>query len=159
MDKSQIIQYLSKSPLYAECSKCGEEFKLSEAIIFDGLGELPDIADARRKQLFEDLEERMDDLKKRKLRADVGTEKKVIEVGFGKIIEKIVPAHKDFKPLLSDCRPLFEPIDMIIFNGCTDFKINSVTFLEIKTGEAKANPHEKMIKKAIEQKHVSYKVF
>jgi predicted Holliday junction resolvase-like endonuclease len=158
MNKIELMKHLQSSNLYAECSKCGDEFKLSDAILFDGCGSFPTIAEDKRKALLEELKERIKELERRKISADVGAEKKAIEVGFGKIIEKIVPAHKDFKPTLSDCRPLFEPIDMIVFNGATNLNINSVTFLEIKTGNARVNAHERMIRDAIEDKRVSYKV-
>jgi predicted Holliday junction resolvase-like endonuclease len=158
MNKIELIRHLQSSNLYAECSECGREFKLSDAILFDGCGPFPKIAQVKRQELLKELKERIKELEKRKIRADIGAEKKAIEVGFGKIIEKIIPAHKGFKPTLSDCRPLFEPIDMIVFNGATNLNISSVTFLEIKTGDAKINPHERMIQEAIKNKRITYRV-
>jgi predicted Holliday junction resolvase-like endonuclease len=148
---------LKSSSLYAECN-CGKEFKLSDAVLFDGLGTFPDIVETKRKQMVEELTERVNELKKRKIYVDTGAEKKAIEVGFGKIIEKIIPAHKEFKMPPCDCRPLFEPIDFVVFNGLSEMNINSVTFLEVKTGNSRLANHEKMVRDAIDDKKLSYKV-
>ena len=152
-----LIKDLKSSGLYAECT-CGKEFKLSDAILFDGLGPFPDIAEIKRGELQDELTRRMDELKKRKLYVDTGAEKKAIEVGFGKIIEKIVPAHRNFKMPPCDCRPLFEPIDLIVFNGMAEMNIDSVTFLEVKTGNSRLSDRERMIRDAVDDKRVSYKV-
>jgi len=158
MSQNKLINELKSSNLYAECTHCGEEFKLSDATLFDGRGAFPEIAENKRKEMLSELEKRIDGLKKRKIYADVGAEKKAIEVGIGKIIEKIIPAYKEFKIPLSDCRPLFEPVDLIVFNGMTKMNIDSITFLEIKTGESRLSSHERMIRNAITDKKLFYKV-
>jgi len=155
--QNKLISELTSSNLYAECTHCGEEFKLSDAILFDGLGAFPKIAAEKREALFTELKKRIDELKKRKISV-IGAEKKAIEVGIGKIIEKIIPAYKEFKIPLSDCRPLFEPIDLIVFNGMTKMNIDSVTFLEIKTGSSRLSQHEKMVRDAIDGKKLLCKV-
>jgi len=152
LNQTILIRELQSSNLYAECNNCGEEFKLADAILFDGRGAFPEIAEERRREMLEELSLRIEALKKRKISADVGAEQKAIEVGIGKIIEKIVPAHVKFKIPLCDCRPLFEPIDFIVFNGMSKMKVDSVTFLEIKTGDAKLNKHERMVRDAINDK-------
>lgn len=156
MNTDTLIKQLQKSNLYAEC-ECGEEFKLSEAIMFDGIGKLPEAAEELRKQLTDELAERMEALKKRKFSADEGAEKKAIEVGVGKCLEKIMPACKGFTTPLSECRPLFEPIDMVLFNGMSVGKIESLTFMEIKTGASRLSAHQKMIRDAINDKEVSFR--
>jgi predicted Holliday junction resolvase-like endonuclease len=156
MSYDEFIAKLQSSNLYAEC-RCGEEFKLSDAILFDGRGIFPQVAESKRNELIEELRERTDDLKKRKISADVGAEKKAIEVGIGKIIEKIVPAYKEFKMPLCDCRPLFEPIDFIVFNGMSEMNVQSLTFLEIKTGNSKLAKHERMVRDAIDDKKIFYR--
>jgi len=155
LGNSEIISDLQSSNLVAECSHCSKEFLLSKAILFDGLGKFPDIAEQKRKQVLEELKERFDDLKKRKMSA-AGAEKKAVEVGVGKIIEKVLPAYRDFKLPLSDCRPLFEPVDLIVFNGASRMQVDSITFLEIKTGESRLNKHQKVIRNAIEDKKLKY---
>lgn len=157
MNTKQIIEELKKSNLYAECTSCGEEFKLSSSIMFDGLGEFPSEGKTIREELLQELKTELEKLKKQKLSAVEGAEKKAIEVGIGKIIEKILPACKDFNMTLSDCRPLFEPVDMVVFNGATNNDVKTITFLEIKTGNSRLNEHQRMIRDAIEDKKVSFK--
>jgi len=157
MNIDRLIKQLKASSLYAEC-QCGAEFKLSRAILFDGLGRFPAAAEEKSIELLKELKDRIDALKKRRVYADIGAEKKAIEVGFGKIIEKIIPSHREFKIPTCDCRPLFEPIDMIVFNGVTRGSVDSIDFLEIKTGNSQLNPHQRMIRDAVNDKDVSFKV-
>ena len=156
MKTQELITELKNSKLVAECP-CGESFRLSDAILFDGKGKVPAEAEELRKGLFDALKEREAELKKRKVSADVGAEKKAIEVGIGKIIEKIIPIYADFKIPIGDCRALFEPIDMIAFRGMTEGKPESIEFLEIKTGKSPLSKHQRMIRDAIADGNVGYK--
>lgn len=158
MNKEEIIGQLSKSSLFAECNSCGEEFKLSKAIIFDGQKSFPSIAEEKRKGMLTEMQERLNELKRMRISAHTGAEKKAIEVGIGKNIEKFAPTLKEFCFPLHDCRPLFDPIDMIVFNGVSKMRVDKITFLEIKTGDARLNQHQKTIKNAVEDKKVDFKV-
>lgn len=155
MGNTEIIKELKNADLIATCPKCFKSFTLSKFTMFDGLGEFPEVAQRRRDQLLTELRDRLEELKKRKI--SVGdAEQKAIRVGVGKTLEKIIPVHKDFNLPLPDCRPLFEPIDMIVFNGAHRFNVDSITFLEIKTGESRTNAHQKAIKHAVDDKKVRY---
>jgi predicted Holliday junction resolvase-like endonuclease len=158
VDVNKLIAELKHSNLLAECTLCNEEFQLSSAVIFDGLDKFPKDAEDRRNELLQELKEQTDKLKKRKVSADVGAEKKAIEVGIGKIIEKIVPTYKAFKFPLLDCRPLFEPIDFVIFNGLSTGTVSSITLLDVKTGNARLNSHQKMVRDAVSDKKLSFEV-
>jgi predicted Holliday junction resolvase-like endonuclease len=158
MDILQLIDNLQRSGLYATCCHCEGKFKLSKAIMFDGLGKLPSLVEDKRKEMNAEFKQMVEDFKKRRLSALVGAEKKSIEVGIGKNIEKVVPTLKEFKFPLCDCRPLFDPIDMIIFEGVTKMKVESIKFMEIKTGNAKLNEHQRAIKDAISDEKVSFMV-
>jgi len=156
-----MIKQLRESHLFAGCPNCGEEFSLSEADLFDGTKKFPESAESIKNELLLSLKERqtelsqrLKDLEKRNISADIGSEKKAIYVGLGKIMEKVLPYYKDFTIPLADCRFLAEPIDVIIFDGASEQKIKKLSFLEIKTGSATLNPHQKMVKKAIENKKV-----
>lgn len=156
MKSLALIKQLQESGLYAECP-FGGEFKLSESVLFDGTGDFPEPAAEIRDELLNELKERRDLLKQRKIKADVGAEKKAIEVGVGKCLEKIMPACKGFCSPLSECRPLFEPIDMILFNGLDSGKVNSLTFMEVKTGAARLNKHQRRIRDAINDEDVGFR--
>src|SRR5207245_1720267 len=155
---SELLKNLQQSGLYAGCPHCGTEFSLSESILFDGSQSFPPKADEVRTQMIQSLEERHVELQKRQVSADEGAEKKAIEVGIGKIIEKIVPAYKNFNLPLSDCRFLSEPIDMIVFDGACDMKVNKITFMDIKTGNAKLNTHQRQIRDAVKDNKVDFEV-
>ena len=149
-----LIAVLQKSDLTAKCSKCGENSKLSEFVMWDGTTEHPeqanDIIDAHEKG----LEKLKLDLEKKEIRTDEGAEQKAIDVGFGKTIEKLIHLHKEFKFPLEDCRFLAEPIDVIVFNGSAQNNVDHITFMEIKSGKARLNKHQKMVKDAINDQNV-----
>lgn len=157
-DISILIKSLQNSKLLAGCPHCGDEFSLSKAIMFDGTKSFPDPAEKIRQEWQQDLDEKLTLLKKRQIMADEGAEKKAIEVGIGKIIEKVLPAYKNFKMPLADCRFLAEPIDMIVFEGASENKIEHITFLDIKTGNAKLNTHQRQIRDAVKDNQVKWEV-
>src|SRR5690349_12879094 len=100
--------------------------------MFDGTQNFPEPAEKIRQEWQSSLNEALALLQKRQISADEGAEKKAIEVGIGKIIEKVLPAYKNFNMPLADCRFLSEPIDMIVFQGASENKINHITFLDVK---------------------------
>ena len=172
MTTDELIQKLKKSNLYAECP-CGGEFKLSEAVLFDGTKPFPQRALKIQKQLQKDIKQRekqinqneealkqrekkLNERKKRAIKPAVKTTK---AVNIGKSLEKLLPLLNDFKWELPDSRFLGDPIDLITFNGLSSGKIESINFIEVKSGNAKLNAHQKSIKDAIEDKKVSCKVF
>ncbi|MBW2965660.1 hypothetical protein KY342_00990, partial [Candidatus Woesearchaeota archaeon] len=61
----QLIKKLKESKLYAECP-CGGEFKLSEAVLFDGTKPFPKEALEVQTQLKQELKDRTEKLKKKK---------------------------------------------------------------------------------------------
>jgi len=154
----EIINQLKNSDIWAECP-CGGEFKLSEAILFDGTRPFPPEALESKENFLNELKEREKELKKQR---KLATEKALITtkaVNIGKNLEKILPTLKDFCWELCDCRFLGDPLDLITFNGLACNKIYSISFIEIKSGGARLNNHQKMIKDAVEDKKVSYKEY
>ena len=149
-----LIAVLQKSDLTAKCSKCGENSKLSEFVIWDGTAEHPEQANAIIDAHESGLEDAEQELEKKEIRIDEGAEQKAIDVGFGKTIEKLIHLHKEFKFPLEDCRFLAEPIDVVIFNGSAQNNVDHITFMEIKSGKARLNKHQKMVKDAINDQNV-----
>lgn len=146
---SKVIANLQVSDLVAECPNCSEEFSLSKALLFDGKKEFPETAQKIRQELQSELNERIVDLKKRNVRADKSAEIGAISSGFGKIIEKILPAYKNFNMPLNDCRFIGEPIDMVIFQGSSEMKINHITFMDVKTGKGRLDEDQKSVRDAV----------
>jgi predicted Holliday junction resolvase-like endonuclease len=72
-------------------------------------------------------------------------------VNIGQIVEKILPSSKQFKYDPSDCRVLLTPIDYIAFNGFTKKgKVDRLSFIEVKTGNARLQSNQSQIKELIE---------
>jgi predicted Holliday junction resolvase-like endonuclease len=153
-----LLKSLITPELIAQCPKCDKEFKLCDSLLFDGTKKFPDKAEKTRLQLIQELAERQNELEKRKFSADVTAEKRAIDVGFGKIIEKFIPAFKDLKLQFAECRPLFDPIDVLVFNGLLNRKVDHITFLEIKSGDSNLNKHQRIIRDAILENKVDMKV-
>jgi predicted Holliday junction resolvase-like endonuclease len=158
MNLDGLIKDLRSSKLIAQCPKCDQEFKLADCLLFDGTLKFPTPAEKVRLQLFQAFEERKKQLEKRKISADVTAEKKAIEVGFGKIIEKFIPAYKNLKLQFCECRPLYDPIDLLVFSGLLKRNIDSITFMEIKSGNSRLNKHQKLVKDAVLENRVNMKV-
>lgn len=158
MSIKQLITDLSKSNLIAECPVCQEEFRISDALLFDGMKDFPKAAEEKKLNLLQELDDREAELKKRELSADVKAEEKAISVGFGKIIEKFIPAYKNLKLEFRECRPLYEPIDLIVFDGLAKRTVDYITFLEIKSGKSKLNEHQRMIRDCVNEGKVNLRV-
>lgn len=158
MNTEQLIKKLRESNLYAECP-CGAEFKLSRSILFDGTKPFPEKALEIQKQLREELKERVDELKKRRKLATKKAQITTRAVNIGKNLEKVLPTMKDFKWPVPDSKFLGDPIDLIVFNGLSVNKVKSISFIEVKSGKARLNRHQKSIRDAIEEQKLSYKVF
>lgn len=158
MKTQQLITDLKASNLVAQCPMCAEEFDLSDALLFDGMAKFPEPAEEKRLLLLQELNERKKELRKKKLSADVKAEKKAIDVGFGKIIEKFIPAYKNLALQFQECRPLYEPIDLIVFNGLVKGKVDFITFLEVKSGKSRLNRHQRKIRDAVLDGKVTLRV-
>lgn len=159
MKTEEIIQLLKESDIYAEHSACGCEFKISDALLFDGTKPFPFKAIEVQKNLEKGLKDRQEELKKGMKRATIGAQATSKSVNAGKLLEKVFPTMKDFKWELSDCRFLGEPIDIVIFNGLTEGKVDSINFLEVKSGKAVLNKHQKNVREAIENNKIKYEEF
>lgn len=159
MKTEMLIIDLKKSNLFAECPLCNGEFNLSQSILFDGTKTFPTEALDAQKRHLEELQERKDKLKKMEKSATEGAENTSKAVNVGKNLEKVLPTMRDFKWELPDCRFLGDPIDLITFNGLSMGKVDSLNFIEVKSGNAKLNHRQRSIRDAIEDKKVSYKVF
>jgi predicted Holliday junction resolvase-like endonuclease len=153
-----LLKGLRASELIAQCPKCDKEFKLCDSLLFDGTKKFPNEAEKVKLQLIQEFAERQNALERRKVSADITAEKRAIDVGFGKIIEKFIPAYKDLKLQFAECRPLFDPIDILVFKGLLNRKVNHITFLEIKSGDSSLNKHQRIIRDAILEEKVDMKV-
>jgi len=78
----------------------------------------------------------------------------------GKVTEHIVPYLPGFDLDPKDIRFLGTPIDLIAFNGLNaSVEEIELVFIEVKTGGSVLSARERAVKKAVEQKRVSWRVF
>lgn len=74
----------------------------------------------------------------------------------GKTLEKIVPMFPGFGHHPYDVRPIFDPIDFIVFDGYYRGTVTDLVFVEFKTGQSRMNPVQTSIRAAIEKKRVHF---
>jgi predicted Holliday junction resolvase-like endonuclease len=166
MNRKQIIKELKASgQIKARCPYCEEEFMICKAILFDASSELPQAAVELVQQRRQDLKNRAVDirderaeLRRRKHSATDGAEKKAMEVGLGLILEKIVTGWNGFPHEPHDCRSLYEPIDYVAFDGVTETAaVEQIAFLDVKSGDAKLNKRQRLVRDAINEGRVDYR--
>ena len=158
MKTEDIINKLKKSDLYAECS-CGGEFKLSDVLLFDGTKTFPPEVKEVQERYENQLKQREEDLEKSKKLATERATITTTAVNIGKLLEKVLPTMDDFRWSLPDCRFLGDPIDLVTFNGCSQNKIESISFIEVKSGKARLSTKQKRVRDAVQDKRVHYEVF
>ncbi|MEK7992723.1 MAG: Holliday junction resolvase-like protein [Planctomycetota bacterium] len=74
----------------------------------------------------------------------------------GKTLERIAPLFKGFGHHIADVRPLFEPVDFIIFDGLYSDQVHDIVFVEFKTGGSALSTQQKSIRSAVEKKRVHF---
>lgn len=77
----------------------------------------------------------------------------------GKLWETMAPYLPKFKYNPSDLRFLGSPIDYIVFKGMSKKDIDSVIFLEIKSGDSKLTDQEENLKRAVKAGRVRWEEF
>lgn len=152
----RLINSLKSDLLTATCPECYGEFLLLDALLFDGLATFPEEAEQRRKEYEEKLVEKASHLEVRRDRAEVGAARTAKAVGIGKMVEHLVPILEGFPYTPHDCRTLFNPIDMVVFNGLTHNEVKSLIFMEIKSGKGRLNRPQRLIRDAIENGQVEF---
>lgn len=158
MKINQLIKDLSTSELFAVCP-CGEEFAIADTFLFDGTKPFPKEALEIQTELQKGLDAQRALLAKQIKQITERTAKTTAAVNIGKNLEKILPVAKDFKWVVPDTKVLGDPIDMLIFNGLSNGNVDSLSFVEVKSGAARLNGHQKSIRDAIADHRVSYGVF
>jgi predicted Holliday junction resolvase-like endonuclease len=131
------------------CPLCNQLIRLSEMELFY----IPDRKDdvlqmLRRKE--RELEEQ-----EGQIRADAAKRSRAALLG--SLMEQVGPLLPGFKYDLNDLRALWDPIDFVAFHGIgVERKVDSITFIDIKTGQARISPVQKSIKEAVEAGNVHF---
>jgi predicted Holliday junction resolvase-like endonuclease len=131
------------------CPLCSQLIRLSEMELFY----MPD----RKDDVLHMLRDKERELteKEKEIRADAARRSRAALLG--SLMEQVGPLLPGFKYDLNDLRALWDPIDFVAFNGIgVDRKVDSVTFIDIKTGEGRLRPVQKTIKDAVEDGKVYF---
>ena len=142
-----------------ECPECGEESPLSDWNLFykdmypDAVKDAIDTARSRAgeaKLAYDNLKQKLTTL----------AAQRSVVVNVGKVMEEIAPGLSTFPYHRADCRSLLDPIDYVVFDGLSkQGKVSSIHFIDVKTGAARLNEHQKQVKDAIEKKHVEFALY
>lgn len=152
IEKTLVDFIQAERNIYAQCPNCDEIHRLNEFKIFYGTTPPQDLLDRLRQAELE-FEE-----KKKKIVQEAIEKSK--QVYIGKTLEHLAPTTASWGHQPRDCRFLAEPIDFIAFDGLfNDDKVNKITFIDAKTGDAKLSAREKSIKKTIEKGEVYFEEF
>jgi predicted Holliday junction resolvase-like endonuclease len=131
------------------CPSCHELFRMSEVELFY----IPD-----RKKDF------LTELRKKQLELDeqIGTEredaiKRSRSSLMGKLFETVRPFLPEFSHHPGDLRSIWNPIDFVSFNGLALNRcVESITFVEVKSGRSSLTGVERSVREAVEQGKVSF---
>jgi len=147
---SLVSDLTSRSGLYARCPRCDDAFPLRKARLFDATKRLPDYALEHLALTEASLTEAQEELKGRKRQAKERPRRAAESGRIGKVIEKIAPSLPGFPMAVADCRALFEPIDYLVFEGLSSAgKVDSIRFVDVKTGAARLSLVQRQIKSAV----------
>lgn len=155
--KSEIIDTIR--PYQSICPNCSTVNKLSDVEIFTGKPTTEQAIKIYEEKLRE-IQHRKDTLAGYKDAnynwLTVNT--KSINVGF--IMERLVLTMDQFNYNHNDCRPMFDPIDYVIFHGLYENReVDRITFVDIKTGNAKLTKGQKEIAQVINDKNVKFRTY
>ena len=176
---SEIIKLITSTRGFQiKCPNCGEFSDVKQANLFDIREEYPPkiknfiiaiINNQKRismkaERKIKKLNSELKILNKEKvlIKSKIKSKPKRVKtitrhINIGQIIEKILPGSRNFKFEQKDCRALFDPIDYIAFNGLTKSnKIDFITLIEIKSGDATLQRNQKNIKSQIENGKIKY---
>jgi predicted Holliday junction resolvase-like endonuclease len=172
MKPSLVDQLLSLRGLKIECPHCNEEFSAKRAKLFSMFSKYPDFAQKKMQSLWDELSEQKDGISERKreiverrkeMREEYNSKPTQIQastesINFGQIVEKVVPSIDGFPYDTKDCRPLFDPIDYIVFKDLRrNGNISALLFVDVKSGSAKLNKRQQAIKHAIDSGKLHYR--
>lgn len=74
----------------------------------------------------------------------------------GQVSEQLAPYLPDFPFDPASCKFLGSPVDFVVFHKLDDPENQALVFVEVKTGQARLNHNERMVREAIKRGSVYY---
>lgn len=144
--------------LYVRCPdpECGEEFPISDARLFDATRRLPTYAVSYLTEQRADLQRDRLDLKAEQEDVLQESQIKARATRFGQWVEQVAPSLAGFPVAAADCRPLFKPIDYLVFNGlAARGRVESLLFVDVKSGRQGLRGGQRDLRDLVEEGRVS----
>jgi predicted Holliday junction resolvase-like endonuclease len=163
----KIIQQLLSIPgLKVECPYCDAEFAIRRAKLFSMYDTYPPAIQKIIRERFESASESSEEFKERKKQLAENKKKQPARIAagaygsnFGKIAEQILPAFITFPYKQSECRPLFEPVDYVIFAGLArKGRVRSIKLVDVKAGNATLSKGQRQIRNRVAEGKIRHKV-
>ena len=147
---STVIEVMRASDQIAGyCPTCNELFRMSEVELFY----IPD----RKKDFLTELRK-----KQLELHHQIATEredaiKRSRSSLMGRLFETVRPFLPEFSHHPGDLRSIWNPVDFVSFNGLALNRcVESITFVEVKSGRSTLTGVERSVREAIEHGKVSF---
>lgn len=174
--------YRTEHHIYGRCPHCWNPFRLSEVKLTYGK-EPPRDALTRLEQAKARLEEQIDEIRANhdaeladqdarwEDRVDLEVEKRLEKekrdlrrkaiaqsrrTMLGKVIERVAPWFAGYGHHPGDVRPVFEPLDFVVFEGLYTGEVSDVVFVEFKTGSSRLTNIQCSIREAVRRKRVHF---
>lgn len=163
----KIIQQLLSIPgLKVECPRCNGEFPIRRGRLFGMYDLYPPTIRKIISERFESADESVAELKKRKRQLSENKKKQPARISaaalgsnFGKIAEQILPVFLTFPYKQNECRPLFEPVDYVVFTGLArGGRVQAIRLVDVKTGNAGLSRGQRQIRDRVSEGKVKHKV-
>ncbi len=131
------------------CPDCGNLFRLSEVELFY----IPD----RKKDFLTELRKKQAELEDRVREERTDAIKRSRASLMGNLFETVRPFLPKFSHHPGDLRSIWDPVDYISFNGLAlNRDVDSITFVEVKSGRSSLSAVERSIREAIENGRVTF---
>ncbi|MBX3722194.1 MAG: hypothetical protein KF713_10185 [Turneriella sp.] len=74
----------------------------------------------------------------------------------GNFSEQLAPFFPDFPFDPTEARFVGKPVDFLVFRGLSSGRVDSVVFVEVKSGSSRLNRNESALREAIEARRVEF---
>lgn len=139
----------SQDQIMGRCPLCNGFIRVSEMELFY----MPD----RKEDVLQVLRDKERELKDHETEIRADAAKRSRATLLGSLMEQVGPLLPGFNYDVNDLRALWDPVDFVAFRGIgVDRKVDSISFIDIKTGQARLSSVQKSIKEAVEAGKVSF---
>ncbi len=103
-----------------------------------------------------EIQERSRELRVRRLRAIEAPARGRYSANIGQVLEQLVPVLETSTDP-RDWRSLSDPVDYLVFQGLSRHEqIQSLAFVEVKTGAGRLNDNQRLVQRAVEARRVRF---